>query len=234
MAMADDLKDKLLNAALENVVFDGWGEATFDVAMRSVGVDAAVAKAVFPRGAVDMAVAYHKRGDAQMLAQMDAADLAAMRYSQRVAAGVQFRIEAIENKEIVRRGMTLFAMPQHAGEGAQLIWGTADAIWTRLGDTSDDINWYSKRAILSGVYGSTLVFWLGDSSDGYAATWAFLERRICNVMQIEKLKSQVRGNPVLSKLMDVPNAFLGYVKAPSNTRRSDLPGHWAPRDGKSS
>jgi ubiquinone biosynthesis protein COQ9 len=110
----------------------------------------------------------------------------------------------------------------------------ADAIWTKLGDTSDDINWYSKRAILSGVYGSTLLFWLGDTSDGYAATWAFLERRISNVMQFEKLKSQVRGNPVLSKLMAIPNAFLSNVKAPRAARRSDLPGYWAPRGGEKS
>ncbi|MGR3661380.1 MAG: COQ9 family protein [Paracoccaceae bacterium] len=232
--MTDDLKDKLLNAALENVVFDGWGVATFDAAVQAVGIDTELAKAVFPRGAVDMAAAYHKRGDAEMLDRMAVADLGAMRYSERVAAGVRFRLEAIENKEVVRRGMTLFAMPQHAGEGAQLVWGTADAIWNKLGDTSDDINWYSKRAILSGVYGSTLLFWLGDTSDGYAATWAFLERRIGNVMQIEKLKSQVRGNPVLSKLFTIPNALLKNVKAPSKDRRSDLPGHWTPRGGENS
>ncbi len=31
---------------------------------------------------------------------------------------------------------TLFALPQHAADGARAIWGTADAIWTALGDTS--------------------------------------------------------------------------------------------------
>lgn len=226
--MSDDLRMRLLDAALNHVPFDGWGEACFAAAAQEAGVDPAVARAEFPRGAVDLAAAWHRRADQVMLTQMDAADLSAMRYSQRVAAGVRFRIQAIDDKEIVRRSMTLFAMPKHVGEGAALVWGTADHIWTRLGDTSDDINWYSKRAILSGVYGSTLLFWMGDTSERHEATWTFLDRRIEDVMRFEKLKSQVRENPVLSKLCSIPNAFLGQIKAPSRTARGDLSGHWAP------
>ena len=67
---------------------------------------------------------------------------------------------------MVRRGTTLFALPHHAAEGAKLIWGTADAIWTALGDTSDDVNWYTKRATLSAVYGSVVLFWLGETEAG--------------------------------------------------------------------
>jgi ubiquinone biosynthesis protein COQ9 len=43
-------------------------------------------------------------------------------------------------------------LPMYAADGARAIWGTADAIWTALGDTSEDVNWYTKRATLSGVY----------------------------------------------------------------------------------
>lgn len=226
--MADDLKEKLLDAALCHVPFDGWGEATFLASVQDVGAGVEEARRIFPRGAIDLAVAYHHWGDAQMLARMKAEDLSAMRYSARVAAGVRFRLESVADRDILRRGMALFAMPMHAPEGTRLIWGTADHIWNALGDTSDDINWYSKRAILSGVYGSTVLFWLGDTSEGYAATWAFLDRRIEDVMRFEKVKAQVRENPVLSKLFAIPNAFLKNVKAPSRTHRSDLPGHWSP------
>ena len=198
---------------------------------QDVGVTLSEARAVYPRGAVDMARAYHLRGDAQMLEQMAAADLGAMRYSQRVAAGVRFRLEAVQDKELVRRGMALFSLPQYAADGTQLVWGTADKIWTALGDTSDDFNWYSKRAILSGVYGSTVLFWLGDTSEGHSATWAFLDRRIEDVMRFEKMKAQARENPFLSKLMSVPNAVLSQIKAPSRTPRDDLPGRWPTRPG---
>jgi hypothetical protein len=78
---------------------------------------------------------------------------------------VKLRLDLVEpHKEAVRRGATLFALPIHAADGARALWETADAIWTALGDTSDDLNWYSKRAILSGVYSSTVLYWLGDQS----------------------------------------------------------------------
>jgi ubiquinone biosynthesis protein COQ9 len=219
-------KDLLLQAALMHVPFDGWSRATFDAAIEDSGVERTVAESVCPRGAVDLAIFYHQKGDQAMLERLAEADLEPMKYSERVAAAVRFRLEAVEDKELVRRGTTLFALPMYAGDGAKAIWGTADAIWNALGDTSEDVNWYTKRATLSGVYSSTVLYWLGDSSEGHADTWAFLDRRIDNVMQIEKLKAQVNKNPVLSKVMAGPNWLLSHVKAPQKMARSGLPGRW--------
>ena len=223
-------KSALLVAALDNVPFDGWSDATFQAAINETGVDATVARAVCPRGAADLAVAYHKQGDALMLAGLKTAKLGDMRYSERVAHAVRLRLEAAD-KELVRRGTTLFALPQYAGDGIKLMWGTVDAIWDALGDTSDDVNWYTKRATLSGVYTATILFWLGDSSEGNADTWDFLDRRIENVMQIEKLKAAARKSPTFSKVMAGPNWLLGHIKAPMRFPKADLPGSWtAPRD----
>ena len=219
-------KDLLLQAAVMHVPFDGWSQATFDAAIIDSGVERTVAESVCPRGAVDLAMHYHAKGDAEMLAQLAETDLEQMKYSARVAAAVRFRLEAVTDKEIVRRGTALFALPIYAADGAKAIWGTADAIWNALGDTSDDVNWYTKRATLSGVYSATVLYWLGDSSEDHADTWAFLDRRIENVMQIEKLKAQVNNNPVLSKLMSGPNWLLSHVKAPQSLPRSGLPGRW--------
>ena len=188
-----DLKDKLLDAALAHVPFDGWSEASFEAAVSESELEPALAHGLCPRGAVDLAVAYHKRGDMRMLARLAQTDLDEMRYSARVTAAVRYRLEAVEDKELVRRGMTLFALPSFAPEGARLIWETCDAIWEALGDTSEDLNWYTKRATLSGVYSSAVLYWLGDTSEGHEATWAFLERRIENVMQFEKVKAKARG-----------------------------------------
>lgn len=219
-------KDLLLQAAVMHVPFDGWSQATFDAAIIDSGVERTVAESVCPRGAVDLAMHYHAKGDAEMLARLAETDLEQMKYSARVAAAVRFRLEAVTDKEIVRRGTALFALPIYAADGAKAIWGTADAIWNALGDTSDDVNWYTKRATLSGVYSATVLYWLGDSSEDHADTWAFLDRRIENVMQIEKLKAQVNNNPVLSKLMSGPNWLLSHVKAPQSLPRSGLPGRW--------
>lgn len=224
-------KEMLLDAALIHVAFDGWSEATFQAAIKDSGIDPTVARAVCPRGAVDLAVAYHKRGDDEMIARMKSGDLTEMKFRDKIAAMVRFRLEAANDKEAVRRGTTLFALPQYAPDGAKLVWGTCDAIWNALGDTSDDVNWYTKRATLSAVYSSTVLYWLGDTSEAHAATWEFLDRRIDNVMQIEKLKAQVNNSPTLSKLMAGPNWLLSHVKAPTRMPKMGLPGSWtSPRN----
>ncbi|MGY3439034.1 MULTISPECIES: COQ9 family protein [unclassified Marinovum] len=225
-----DPKEKLLNAALPHVAFDGWSDATFRAAIAESGVNETVARALCPRGAVDLALAFHARGDAAMVARLQTAVLGAMRFRDRIAFAVRARLEAVEDKEAVRRGTTLFSLPNHAADGARAIWGTCDAIWTTLGDTSDDVNWYTKRATLSAVYGSTVLYWLGDTTPDHHATWEFLDRRIDNVMQIEKLKAQTRDNPVLSKLMAGPNALLSRIRAPKPA--DDLPGRWTSHNPK--
>ncbi len=225
----DDLKDQLLDAALTHVPFDGWSPATFRAAIEDTGADPALAQAVCPRGAVDLAIAFHKRGDAAMVQRLRSEPLQDMRFRDRIAAGVRFRLEAVEDREAVRRGTALFALPPYAADGAKLIWGTADLIWTTLGDTSDDINWYTKRATLSAVYGSTVLFWLGDDSLGHLATWDFLDRRIDNVMQFEKVKAQVNDNPVLKQLLAGPNWALSKVRAPARMPDIRMPGNWTAR-----
>ena len=216
----DAVQAQLVEAALPHVPFDGWTKETLDAAIRDAGIDPALAQAACPRGAVDLAVAYHRAGDAAMVARLTDTDLSEMRFRDRIAAGVRFRIEAIEDKELVRRGSTLFSLPQYAGDGASCIWGTVDKIWNTLGDTSDDVNWYTKRATLSAVYSATVLYWLGDDSEGYQNTWDFLDRRIDNVMQFEKVKAKVRDNPLFKPFA----RLMPEIKAPSRTARSDLPG----------
>lgn len=224
-----EIRRKMLSAATAHVPFDGWSQASFDASARDADISPALARAVFPRGAVDLALGYHAAGDAAMLARLAEADLSDLRFSERVAAAVRFRLEAAGDKEMVRRGTALFALPYHATDGARAIWQTADHIWTALGDTSDDVNWYTKRATLSGVYGSTVLYWLGDSSPDNIATWAFLDRRIGDVMQIETWKAKARDNKMLSALMAGPLAVLGRIRAPGSAQADDLPGHWSHR-----
>ena len=221
-------KDILLDAALMHVPFDGWSDTALAAALADTGLDATGAKGVFPRGPVDMALAYHARGDAQMLAALQAADLGDMRFRDRIAHAVRLRLEAVEDKELVRRGMTLFALPPYAADGARALWQTADHIWQALGDTSQDVNWYTKRATLSAVYSATVLYWLGDTSEDDAATWAFLDRRIDNVMQIESLKAKARANPALSRLLQGPLGLLGRIRAPGQAGHA-MPGRWGGR-----
>lgn len=221
----DAAKSLILAAALPHAAFDGWSETTLAAALADSGVAPALGRALYPRGGVDLAVAYHHSGDAAMKTALATTDLAALRYRDRVALAIKLRLQTAD-KELVRRGSALFSLPQHAAEGAKLIWGSADVIWTALGDSSQDLNWYSKRATLSAVYSATVLFWLGDHSEDNADTWAFLDRRIENVMQFEKTKAALQANPLAKALLAGPLKILDRIRAPHS--RTDLPGHSEP------
>ena len=214
--------DALLDAALAHVAFDGWSDETFAAGAEDAGLSLADARGLAPRGALDLAMAYHRRGDREMVTRMENVDLSGMRYSERVAAALKFRIDVMTDREAVRRATTLFALPMHAADGAKLVWETADHIWTALGDTSEDGNWYTKRATLSAVWGSVVLYWLGDDSPDYGKTSDFIDRRIENVMQIETLKSRMQQNPLTKPLMELQNTILGRMSAPKTPR--DVPG----------
>lgn len=231
----DAVRVKILEAALPHVPFDGWSEASLRAAIADSGVAEGLARALFPRGGLDLALAFHRDGDRLMAERLSQADLSGMRYSEKVAHAIRTRLEVVEDRELVRRGTTLFALPAHAAEGARAIWGTADAIWRALGDTSRDFNWYSKRATLSAVYGATVLYWLGDDSPGQTATHDFLDRRIADVMRIEKMKAGLRDNPLARGLRASPlgracdsalNRASGFGGAERTDQAQDLPGRW--------
>lgn len=220
------LMSRLLEAAKLHVPLDGWSATTLRMAAEDAGIDPGLIPAICPRGAVDLALAYHNEGDRAMLDRLRATDLSAMRFRDRVAHAVRVRLEVVEDRELVHRATTLFALPQHAADGARAIWRTCDRIWTALGDSSDDVNWYTKRATLAGVYASTVLYWLGDESEHHARTWEFLDRRIDDVMQIEKLKSRARDNRLVSGLMAGPLKVLDRVQAPRGRHQTGMPGRW--------
>jgi ubiquinone biosynthesis protein COQ9 len=210
-----DARECLIEAALPHVVFDGWTTATLDAAIAESGVDAGLARLTFPRGGIDMALAFHRRADRALADELATADLNSLRIRDRIIHCVRRRIELVaEHREAVRRGVTLLALPIHAPEGAREIWRTADIIWTACGDTATDYNWYTKRMILGSVYSATVLYWLGDASPDFANTWAFLDRRIEDVMRFEKSKAQLNENPLVRAAMWGPMQVLAAIKAP--------------------
>lgn len=218
-----EVVEKLLEAAEMHVPFDGWSDKTFTASCLDAEIDESFARLFLPQGGRDLAIEAHRKGDQNMITALANMDLSELRFRDKIAAAVMVRLECAGDKESVRRATTLFALPQNAAIGAKLIWGTCDAIWSSLGDPSRDYNWYSKRATLSGVYGSTVLYWLGDTSDDDIATKEFINRRIDNVMQIEKAKGQIRKSPSLMKLLSGPRAMLRRLNAPDG--QTDLPGY---------
>lgn len=203
----------LLDAAIENAAFDGFTPRAIDEAARSLKIAPERAALAFPGGPKDLLRAWSEKLDDEVRAELEAADLADMKIRAKVTRGVRLRLEKMTPQKIsARRAAAFLALPLNAPMGGELSFRTADAIWRGIGDTSTDFNYYTKRLLLAGVVTSTMLYWFGDDSDDAQPTWDFLDRRIENVMQIEKAKAGLQG--VVSKLPN-PFSLLGSLRYPS-------------------
>ncbi len=201
--MSDKQKDTLLDALLPVVPFEGWSDSTLPEVCANCGISSQEAAILFPRGMTDILRYFNQRLDTQMMAKLEKLGLEDMKVRERITLAVRTRLELMEpHREAVRKGLSFFAMPLKASEGMHNIYDTVDAMWLAAGDKSTDYNFYSKRLLLSGVYSSTMLFWLEDGSEDYEKTWAFLDRRIAEVLKIGGAlgKSIGRASGIADKL----------------------------------
>ncbi|MEA1014302.1 COQ9 family protein [Sphingosinicella sp. LY1275] len=208
----DELRAALAPLIPANAVFDGWSDEALAMAASQLGVPAARARLCFPGGAVEMIDAWFDAVDRAMAQAWPLERVARLKIRERIRDLVLYRIGVINpHKEALRRALAILALPQNALAGPRLAWRAADRMWRIAGDTATDFNHYSKRAILSGLYGATMLVYLDDETEELSTTRGFLDRRIDDVMKFEKTKAQWRGSrerlPSLSR-------FLGRLRYP--------------------
>ncbi len=193
--------------------FDGWSDAAVHAAADEMGVDRDVAMLAFKGKAIDMIDAWIEGIDLELARRLPDETLKAMKIRDRITALLATRLEIMApDRESLRRALAIMAMPQNVAKAAKMGWRSADRMWRLAGDTSSDFNHYTKRMTLSAVYASTLSVFVNDDSENFVDTRAFLDRRIDNVMQIEKIKYQAKQRqeyvPSLSR-------FIGRLRYPS-------------------
>lgn len=188
MAWDRDLSERrreLLVRMLRHAPFDGWSLKALEAGAKDLELDLGAAMLLFPGGLTELVAFHHAEADRSMLEALGRRDLGSLRIRDRVALAVRLRLEPhTQDREAIRRALGFLAQPQHAPLAARLLYRTVDAIWHALGDRSTDFNFYTKRGLLAGVYGATVLYWLEDKSAGQAESWGFLDRRIAEVMQV--------------------------------------------------
>ncbi len=220
----DTPRDRILNAALPLVAFEGWTDKMLRQAVDAADLPGGADDLYFPEGVLDILAYWSEQLNDEAEAKIAEMDLGSMKIRERVTQGVLARLEAISpHEEAARRAMARLTLPDSyltgRMSGPGQLWAAADMIWRAIGDTSTDVNFYSKRTILSGVLGSTLPVWINDPDPAKMKARAFLDARIANVMQFEKLKWQFKS---ATKDMPSPATLLGalrYGGAPRFRRR---------------
>ncbi len=211
-ATLDEIRAGLAPLIAGNAAFDGWSATALELSADAAGVDRDIAALAFPGGAVDMIDAWFANVDARMAEAVPAVALARMKVRAKITALVEARLAAVaDDREALRRGLAVLAMPQNLARAARLGWRSVDLMWRLAGDTATDYNHYTKRAILGGVYAATITVFLDDESEGQADTRAFLARRVEGIMRFEKAKAgfveRTANLPSLSR-------FIGRLRYP--------------------
>jgi ubiquinone biosynthesis protein COQ9 len=183
-ASLEEVQETLLLATLPHVAFDGWTQAALRAGAADAGLSSEDVARAFPGGAVTAIEVFNRRADRRMIEAVEKLDTAHMRTHEKIAAAIRARLEDVTpHKEAVRRALTVLAFPPNAPLALRMLHRTVDAAWHAAGDRSTDFNWYTKRGLLAGVYSATVLYWLNDKSEGHADTWAFLDRRLQEVMR---------------------------------------------------
>ena len=81
------------------------------------------------------------------------------------------------------------------GGGGEATQPAATVVTYPPGWVSLQFNWYTRRAVLAGIYNTTELVMMQDSSPDFEDTWRFLENRISDAMNMGHTAKQVaRGS----------------------------------------
>ncbi len=203
MPIDNDFKTRFLLTALPDIPFDGWTDTMMRRAGETLGASDAKVAAAFPKGARDLAVYFSDWATEEALKNIDK-KMVSLRVREKIFESVKARLDVLApHKQALSSALAFLAVPPHAFVVPGMVWRAVDRIWWAAGDTATDYNHYTKRVLLSGIITTTTLYWINDTSKGHAKTWAFLERRINNVLKISqaigKLKSRATSNSAPQK-----------------------------------
>ena len=209
----DEIRLALAPAIGRNAAFDGWSVAAVASAAAEIGVDPDIAQLAYKDGAMAMIDGWIDGIDMEVAHRLPPEKMNAMKIRARITALLATRLEVMApDREALRRAMAVMAMPQNLARAAKIGWRTADRNWRLAGDTATDFNHYTKRMTLSAVYGSLIVVFVNDESEDFADSRAFLDRRIDNVMQFEKVKAQAKAR---QEYVPSFSRFIGRLRYPA-------------------
>jgi ubiquinone biosynthesis protein COQ9 len=199
--LAESDRDRLIEAILPDVPFDGWSMAALRNAARRCGIDESAARALFPRGASDLVAAFSRWADHRTLERLEAARLDELSATPRIRLAIHSRFGIVAPwREAVRSSLAVLALPPHAVLASRLLYETVDGMWYAAGDKATDFSFYTKRATLAALYAAALVYWLDDRSEGFGDTTAFVDRRLDDLRRVGDVRA--RFDEFLTRLPD--------------------------------
>ena len=114
---------------------------------------------------------------------------------------LQFQLEAdLKNKNFLKKSFLFLATEKKFSQILDYFFSTSSRMWSLAGDTATDINYYSKRLILSSIYSKIFIKLLNLSNYSKDMIEIDIEYSLKQVKQINDLKSRIYYADILSIL----------------------------------
>ncbi|KAG7468481.1 hypothetical protein MATL_G00143200 [Megalops atlanticus] len=206
----EQLQARILTAALEFVPQHGWSVEAISAAAETLGLSSASA-GMFTNGAGDLVLHFIAHCNAQLTeklaeqhnqVQLGQAEKKTTSEFLRDAVEIRLRM-LIPYIDTWPQAMSILLLPHNIPDSLKHLSTMVDDIWYYAGDRSTDLNWYTRRAALTGIYNTTELVMLQDSSPDFQDTWAFLDNRIKDIVNMANTakQAQATGEAVVQGLM---------------------------------
>mmetsp|Transcript_1874 Transcript_1874/g.6330 ORF Transcript_1874/g.6330 Transcript_1874/m.6330 type:complete len:288 (-) Transcript_1874:29-892(-) len=192
-ASEGDVRQELLRASMTHVGKLGFTMEAIHAAGRELGFSSAVAN-VFERKEAELIEHFLEDCRSKMNQELEerSEEIASMKIREKIATAVRVRLKLMApHVEAWPRAVYVMSQPPNVASSLYHLHLLVDDMWHVAGDKSTDLNWYSKRMLLAGVYTSSELFMVQDSSRDFEETWHFVDRQISRVLKLGKAGSDL-------------------------------------------
>jgi len=184
-------KNLILKSALSFVPQHGWSKRSIALGAEKEGLPGTT-HGLFERGEIELVEFFYQTSNEQLCNM-----LSQQQQQERKPTDV-FLHDAISNRLKMLRpyidtwpeAMALMSIPNNVPNALVNLSKLVDDIWYYAGDRSTTFDWYTKRASLAMVYGSTQLYMIQDDSHDYGNTWIFLSRQLSFLKQAGTCRKQ--------------------------------------------
>uniref|UniRef100_A0A803XT37 Ubiquinone biosynthesis protein n=1 Tax=Meleagris gallopavo TaxID=9103 RepID=A0A803XT37_MELGA len=196
----EQLQHRILTAALEFVPEHGWTAEAIAEGAKTLGLSAAAA-GMFHSDGSELILHFVSQCNSklsdlleeeQKLVQLGKAEKKPTDQFLRDAVEARLRM-VIPYIEKWPQAVSILLLPHNIPSSLNLLTSMIDDIWHHAGDQSTDINWYTRRAVLTGIYNTTELVMMQDTSPDFEDTWRFLENRVADAMNMSSAAQQVQS-----------------------------------------
>ncbi|XP_008410004.1 ubiquinone biosynthesis protein COQ9, mitochondrial isoform X2 [Poecilia reticulata] len=206
----EQLQARILTAALEFVPLHGWSMEAISAGAEAVGLSSA-STGMFTNGAGDLVLHFISQCNSKLTEILAEQHNEVQLGQAEPKKTADFLRDAVETRlrmyipymESWPQAMSILLLPHNIPDSLKHLSTMVDDIWYYAGDRSTDMNWYTKRAVLTGLYNATELVMLQDSSPDFHDTWTFLDNRIQDVtnMAVTAKQMQSTGQAVAQGLL---------------------------------